>query len=363
MKKRIVGSGSSLQGAFTAMIFLLFSAMVGCSLYLDDENLTDFYEFRDFEILELGKNISDVVLDPAGQFLYLADYGNNAVLRIDVSGAMVVDKALTLGSHPIALDITPDRRTLVVAFNGESNLKLVDLATFTVVDTIFISLVEINDIACATGGRIFISGRTEPTVVSVQLPDKEEYFEIIRSGELLASPDGNKIFVASSNIALKYDVSSGVAIQEAWSAPFEFQAKINHFVMGPKGDQVFLCVTDKNDPTRVQDVVAYSTDNLTYTGKFEIKSAGMAVAVSKDGKRIFVAPAAADPDGIFIVEFDGQTKLEQEYYMVAGDIHARGLVIDHDDRYLYVIVNTPGNNDTYEPYNNRTYDLQRIEIH
>ncbi|MCG8603927.1 hypothetical protein MJD09_02880, partial [bacterium] len=323
-----------------------------CDLYMNSDEPQDYYEFPEFDILTLGKNISDMIMDPEQPYLYLTDYGNNAVLRIDVSGEMKVDRTLVLGSHPIAMDITPDREYLIVGHNGESNLRIIELASFTAVDKVPVSLVGINDFVCASNSRVFISAYTEPNVVSLTLPGKEEQDEIIRSGELLASPDGNEIFVASTNILQKYDLSSGFTTQEAWSAPFGFQAKINDFVYDPSGEQVFLCLADQNDHTTVNDVLAFSASDLTLTGNFEVESAGMGVAISKDGKRIFVAPTDADEAGVFVVEFDAETKLEKDYYLVAGNLKAKCIAIDQNDEYLYVAVDSPGDSDSFEPYNN-----------
>lgn len=348
---------------FLVLLLIISPLLTGCDLYVNSEEPDIYYEFKDFDILRLGKNISDMIMDPTRPYLYLADYGNNVVLRIDVSGKMKVDKRLVLGSHPIALDISTDKKSLVVGFNGESKLEMINLETFISLNkTLPVSLVGINDFICATGNRIYVSGFTEPNAVSIDISTGQEQFEIIRSGELLNNNDGSKIYLATDNIVQKYDLSSGYVTQEAWSAPFGFKAVINHFVLGPKENQIFVCLADMNDHTTVQDVYAYSTEDLSQTGKFETKSAGMGVAVSKDGNRVFVAPTDADGAGVFIIEFDGETKLEKNYYLVAGNLKERGLVIDRNDRFLYVVVNTPGDNDKFEPYNNYSFDLQRIEI-
>ena len=363
MRRKRLYVRQTLHKLLQVTMIALVVGVMQCDLYMNSDEPDSYYEFKEFDILTLGKNISDMIMDPEQPYLYLADYGNNAVLRIDVSDKMKVDRTLVLGSHPIAMDITPDQSNLIVGLNGESNLKIIELANFTIMDEAPVSLVGINDFVCATNSRLFVSAYTEPNVVSLTLPEKQESNEIIRSGELLASPDGNKIFVASTNILQKYDLSSGFTTQEAWSAPFGFQAKINDFVYGPNGDQVFLCLADEDDHTTVRDVLAFSTTDLTLTGKFEIESAGMGVAVSRDGKRVFVAPTDADGAGVFIVEFDGETKLEKEYYLVAGNLKAKGIVIDQNDQYLYVAVDSPGDDDSFEPYNNNSFDLQRIKLY
>ena len=347
-----------LHKSIALVIIILFLTILGCAT-----KLNDFYDFRNLEILELGTDISDVIMDPNRSYLYLADYENNAVLRIDVSGEMTVNQKLIVGSHPIALDLTKDQRYLVVAFYGESNLKKIDLKTFVPLDTtLHISLVDINDFICAPNDRLYISGEKEHNAISIDMATGVEQFEIIKTGELLINDDGSKIFLATENIVQKYDLSTGFVTQEGWSAQFGFKAEINHFIMGPNGDQLFICMADGNDDNTVQSVFAYNSEDLTLKGEYDIHSAGMGVAVSKDGKRVFCAPSKSEEAGVFITEFDSETKIEKEYYLAAGNVKARGMVLDNDERYLYVIVNTSFDNDSFEPYNNNSFDLQRIEI-
>jgi DNA-binding beta-propeller fold protein YncE len=329
---------------------------------MDHEQPASYYELKDFEILALGKNISDMKMDPTRPYLYLADYGNNAVLRIEVSGAMKLDRKLAVGSHPLALDITPDQQRLVVALNGESNLKVIDLESFALIDTLALSFSGVNDVACATPELLLASSEIAQKVASLVLPGQREQFEAISPGELLASGEGKNIFVASSGAIRKYDLSAGSAALMASSTPFEFFAQINHFVLSPDREEVYVCLADPKDRGRVRDVLAYSAKDLTLAGKYEIKSAGLGVAISKDSRRIFVAPTDADGAGVFVVEFDRETKAAKKYYLAAGNLKAHGIVIDPHDRYLYVAVDTPGDEDSFEPYKSFSFDLQRLAI-
>ncbi len=350
-------------GLFLLFGFIVFTlGMSACSLFSDDDEPQIFYEFKDFDILNLGKNITDMRMDPQQPYLYLADYGNNTVLRIDVSGVMRIDKKIIVGSHPIALDFAFEKTKLLVALSGESSIKLIDLATFIVEDAFPVSLNEINDLACVLNGQVLISSLDEPTISSLNLADKIETVIGIRSGEMIASADQQSVLVASPTLVRKYALNNGSATQQARSTTFGFEAQINHFVVSDDGATAFLCLADPMDHSRGKNVWAFNTADLTLKGKFEAKSAGMGVAVSPDGKRVFVAPTDADGAGVFVIEFDGETKLEKNYYLVAGNLKARGIVIDNSDQYLYVIVNTPGDNDSFEPYNNNSYDLQRIAI-
>ncbi len=345
---------------FLALCVTLFVS--GCSLYLDDEEPEQFYEIEDFEILELGVNISDMVMDPNQPYLYLADYGNNRILRIHLGSRMSVDGSLQVGSHPVDIDITPDQRRLVVGLNGESNLKVIDLNSFAIEKTVPFSLNDISHIACGTDSIVYVSSLDEPLLIAVSIVDNIESSGNVRSGALQMSHGDRKLFVAARNNVLKYDASGQFPTTETTSTRFSFSARINDFVIGPLNEHLYLGLADPEDRGHIKDLWAFSTDDLTLTGKYEIKSPALGLTLSRDGRRLFVAPTDADEAGVFVVEFDTQTKLEKRYFLAAGNLRERGITIDNNDEYLYLAVYTPGDDDTFEPYNIDSYDLQRIRI-
>ncbi len=350
------------HGRFVFYAVGMLFCVLGCSLYLDDDEPDHFYEFSDFEILELGVNISDMVVDPNQPYLYLADYGNNRILRIRLGEQMAIDGNLQVGSHPVDLDITPNQRHLVVGLNGESNLKVIELSTFAIVKTVPISLNNISHVACGTDSIVYVSSLDEPLLIAVSIVDNLETGGNVRSGALLMDHGERKLFVAARNNVLKYDASGHFPTNETTSSRFSFSATINDFVMSPLRDQLYLGLSDPQDRGHIKDLWAFSADNLTLTGKYEIKSPALGLAASHDGSRLFVAPTDADRAGVFIVEFDTRTKLEKRYYHAAGNLRERGIVIDQNDQYLYIAVFTLGDEDTFEPYNVNSFDLQRIRI-
>ena len=356
---RLIGKTS---GRFLFFALSMSLVVSGCSLYFDDEEPERFYEIRDFDILKLGVNISDMVMDPVQPYLYLADYGNNRILRIHTGKQMVVEGSLQVGSHPIDIDVTPDQRRLVVGLNGESNLKIIDLNAFTILKTVPFSLNDISHIVCGTDSIVYVSSLDEPLLIAVSIADNLETSGNVRSGALLMNHGDRKLFVAARNNVLKYDASGHFLTTETTSTRFSFSARINDFVMGPSNDHLFLGLADPDDRGNVEDLWVFSARDLTLTGKYEIKSPALGLALSRDGRRLFVAPTDADEAGVFIVEFDTRTKLETNYLLAAGNLKERGIVIDNDDRNLYVAVYTPGDDDTFEPYNVDSFDLQRIRI-
>ncbi len=346
------------------IILLLLIFSTSCSLYTDSEQPNIYFEIQPFDILTLGKNISDMVLGPEGVYLYLCDYNNNSLLKININHKMVLENELILGSHPIALDLSPDQSSLAIALEGESTIYIVSLDSFSISDHFSVSLMNMNDIVYANNHRLLISSMTDPTVVAYDLGTAQETSQSILNGELMVNQTDSIVFVASGASVKKYDISNEYASLEPYVAdPYGFSAKINHFIMSPDYHTLFLCLTNPNDRSSVNSVYAYHAETLTFMGQFKVKSPGMAVAVSSDNDRIFVAPTDADKNGIFVVEFDARTKLEKNYYLVAGNLKERCLLIDQDNEYFYVMVNSPGDNDSFEPYNNYSFDLQRVRIY
>ncbi|MFQ6604684.1 MAG: YncE family protein [Fidelibacterota bacterium] len=346
---------------FLAPVFLILFS--GCSLYTDEGKPDIFYTFEDFDILSLGNSIADMQAGPDGNYLYLADYNNHAILQVDVTGSMALHGQVWVGARPVALDISPDQTKLVVALNGESRIVIIDLASFTVVQSVPISLSNVTDLACVTNDLVYVSSATDPSAISLSLADSTETGQSVHSGMLTALPADTSLLVATSVTLKKYRAATPLATQYPFIAdPYGFTAHLYDAVLSPDTRTLFIGLGDENNPHAVTEVWAYDTDNLTLQGKYKTNSAGLGIAVRPDGQRVFVAPMDADPAGVFIIEFDTATKLETHYYLVAGNLKAKGLVADPGGRYIYALVNSPGDGDSFEPYNSFSYDLQRIRI-
>ena len=61
-------------------------------------------------------------------------------------------------------------------------------------------------------------------------------------------------------------------------------------------------------------------------------------------------------------ENERETKLEKNYYLSAGNLTSRGIILDANEEFLYLVVHIPGDDDSFEPYNDYSFDLQRIQL-
>ena len=346
-------------------IILVISVMlVSCSLYEDSEQPDIYFQIDDFDIFKLGKAISDMLMGPNNNYIYLCDYNNNSLVKVGIQGSMQLVSELVLGSHPIAMDISPDQSHIAVAMEGESSVYFVSIENFSIVSSFAVSLMNMNDIVYASDHRLLISSTTDPTVIAYDLNTQTETSQSILNGELVVNLNDSTAYVASASSVKKYNVSNDQASLVPYVAdPFGFSAGINHFIISPDKNTLLLCLTNPEDHRNVKSVYSYDAETLTFAGKYKVDSPGMGIAVSNDNERIFIAPNDADENGVFVVEFDAQTKLEQNYYLVAGNLKERCIVIDKNSVYFYVLVNIPGDDDSFEPYNDYSLDLQRVRIY
>ena len=65
---------------------------------------------------------------------------------------------------------------------------------------------------------------------------------------------------------------------------------------------------------------------------------------------------------MFIIEYNTDTQLQTNYYQVAGLLGSHALVIDFNGKYLYAAVDDLSDQDTAEPYNGSSFNIQRIKI-
>lgn len=345
------------------LIPIIFLFALSCSLYEDNEQPDIYFEIHDFDILELGKTVSDMLLGANETYVYLSDFNNNSLLKVNVQGEMELLDELILGSHPVAMDMSPDQTKLAIAMEGESKVFIISLADFSIASSFSVSLMNMNDIVYVNNQRLLISSKTDPTVIAYDLSTNIETSQSILNGELVINRTDSIAYVASSSSVKKYDVSHNQASLEPYVAdPYGFSATINHFIISPDYSTLYLCLSNPEDHTQIKSIYAYDAETLTFSGQYKVNSSGMGVAVSNNN-RIFIAPTDADKNGVFVVEFDAKTKLESNYYLVAGNLKERCIIVDQNTEYFYVLVNSPGDDNSFEPYNNYSFDLQRVHIY
>ena len=65
---------------------------------------------------------------------------------------------------------------------------------------------------------------------------------------------------------------------------------------------------------------------------------------------------------MFIIEYSVDTQLQTNYYQVAGLLGSHALAVDHKGEYIYAAVDDLSDQDTHEPYNGSSLNIQKIKI-
>ena len=119
---------------------------------------------------------------------------------------------------------------------------------------------------------------------------------------------------------------------------------------------------DPVDGLKVDHASVYDNDNLHHISNLDVGSIPQAVAHDSVGNHIYISPTDVDDNGMFIVEFSIDTQLQTNYYQVAGLLGSHTLIVDPKGEYIYAAVDDLSDQDTHEPYNGSSFNIQRIKI-
>ena len=345
------------------IVLIILLTFFSCSLYQDNDEPNIFFQFSDFEILELGKSFSDMIISDVQSAIYLSDYNNNSLLKINTQNSLLVEQHTIVGSHPIALDINSDESIIAIAHEGESSILILNSQDLEILNSFSVSLMNMNDLAFINDTTLIISSKTDPSCITLNLISGEETSQSVLNGELAMDREGQILYVATSSSLKKYNWDGLRLNQDPnISDPYGFVGDIHHIVYNAQKNIIFICLSTEDNSLKVEHLYSYHGDDMTFAGKYQIQSPGLSTAISQNGERVFVAPTDADEVGVFVIEFSQNTKLEKNYYLSAGNLASRGIALDSDEENLYLLVNIPGDDDSFEPYNDHSYDLQRIQI-
>ena len=106
----------------------------------------------------------------------------------------------------------------------------------------------------------------------------------------------------------------------------------------------------------------YALDDLNHIANLDVGSTPLAITYDAIGDHIYISPTDVDDNGMFIIEYNIQTQLQTNYYQVAGLLGSHALIIDSNGEYLYAAVDDLSDQDTAEPYNGSSFNIQKIRI-
>ena len=203
-------------------------------------------------------------------------------------------KMLAVGTLPLNLVTSPDGRYAIITNNGiaKPSFSIVDLANWTVKNTVPVENAFLGLAWSADGSKLYSSGGglnnvQEFSYIDGTLTRARTMALPAKPGETLAggvamSRDGRTLY-ATRVFAMtlsSIDVASGQV-----SKTIALPAEPYTCIVSPDGRTVYVSLWGD------RQVRGYSTDSLTETMVFRTGEHPSAMAISADGRRLFVASA------------------------------------------------------------------------
>ena len=188
-------------------------------------------------------------------------------------------------------------------------------------------------------------------LLSISNDDEESYMYIIDKTQSTITlyrydntEDGFNNQQLSSAVAARLDVLHDLAFVDDFGVVLAFDG------------------IDPVDGLKVDHVSVYDNANLNHISNLDVGSVPIAVAYDAVGKHVYISPTDVDDNGMFIVEFSIDTQLQTNYYQVAGLLGSHTLIVDPKGEYIYAAVDDLSDQDTHEPYNGSSFNIQKIKI-
>jgi YVTN family beta-propeller protein len=219
---------------------------------------------------------------------------------------------VTVGDLPLAMEESPDGRTLVVSNNGYSrpSLSLVDLQHLTVPATVPVENAWLGLAWHPDGKRLYVSGGGASTVNEMRVTDKGlEPGAVIQlkkpadtsfAAGLAISPDGKRLYAvhALGELLSAVDLEAGKVAQEA-----QLPAEGYTALVSPDGRTLYVSLWGG------ARVLLFDAATLAPQGEIAVGEHPNAMAFSKDGGRLFVA--CANTNAVWAVDLASRAAREQ----------------------------------------------------
>ena len=219
-----------------------------------------------------------------------------------------------VGDLPLAMEESPDGRMLVVSNNGyaKPSLTLVDVERLTVPATVPVENAWLGLAWHPDGKRLYVSGGGASTVVEMQVTDgglkpgatiqleKPKPSDTSFTAGIAISPDGKRLYAvhALGQLLSAVDLEAGKVIQEA-----QLPAEGYTVLVPPDGKTLYVSLWGG------AKVLLFDAATLAPQGEIAVGEHPNAMALSKDGGRLFVA--CANTNAVWAVDLATRKAREQ----------------------------------------------------
>jgi DNA-binding beta-propeller fold protein YncE len=219
---------------------------------------------------------------------------------------------ITVGDLPLAMAESPDGRTLVVSNDGYSKptLSLVDLKTLDVRQKVEVANTWLGIAWHPDGKRLYVSGGGANTVEEFRLTDAElkaaRSFKLEKPafssfvGGLAIAPDGSRLFAvhALGELLSEVDLGTGEVVRKV-ALPAEGYTAL----LTPDGKTLLVSLWGG------AKVLLFDAATLAQQGEIAVGEHPNAMALSKDGGRLFVA--CANTNEVWVADLASRTAKER----------------------------------------------------
>jgi YVTN family beta-propeller protein len=244
-----------------------------------------------------------------------------------ISATMLFTASSPVVPSPVQAQAASSTELAYVTNNGDKTISIIDTATQTVIDTIFIGR-YVEFIAVTPDGKEAYVGAGDGTVsvVNTQSRKVTHAIPIGTSYDIAVTPDGKEVYAVGHNAVFVIDtktheISETIAIEDSNCAII---------AMTPDGKQAYVSIMGG------VSVIDTKTRSVTHTislGDGPTQYLPHAIAITPDGKQAYV-----DHEGSVLV-FDTATKKLVKSIPTGKNVGVGEVVFTLDGKKAYIIKN------------------------
>ncbi len=259
-----------------------------------------------FPSIPVGDQPVAIVIDPASDFAYVANFNSGTVSVIDVDSASptfnTVVSTITVGTNPTDIAVFPDGGRILVANAGSSDVSVIDgdntSATYRQVTATIGAASGSKSVAISgDGARIYVGGDLGFVVIEANSYAVTATIGTASGTKSLAvSPDGTMLFVLMTNGSLAiFDIQPGSPSQNQVLATIGTGSGTKSVAISADGTLLYLVQEDSNEVIIValEVIPGVGVKNPDGAASFTVETREVGRLVTGDDP----ADVAVDPSG------------------------------------------------------------------
>lgn len=292
------------------LIYITTIFFISCA----PDKIVQYFEYPDHNVLNIGSQLTDLVISNDSSTLIVADKGNNQVRFIDVStDQMSIMSNVWVGSEPTALELTADGLYLLVGLQGATSVAVVSVLGMELLGAIQLDDDGVYDIEYinATDQLIVSFVASNPTYNKTKLYNLDNWTNFIATpatitignneieieddyaGYITVSDNEEFLYIIDRfggiDRVYKYNISSDWFSPESFSAVVGVISSFHDIEFVPNfGVVVAVGGEDPFGEEHIDHASVFSSDDLSHSANFGVGSTPLALAYDRVGEHIYI---------------------------------------------------------------------------